>query len=550
MNPFLTFLPKLFLILALISGSLQPVVLPTLQAAPGASTFNLQQAITRDQVLMLEGGESTNPRDYDPATAASSGGSLNLIFSGLVSFDPDLNLVPELAETWQVSADGTVYTFKIRSNASFQDGTPLTAQDVVYSWERAADPVTASDTVLTYLGDIVGVREKREGKASSISGLKAIDDHTLQVTIDASKPYFLLKLTYPTAYVVNQKNIESGKDWYRTPNGSGPYHLKEWKSFEYTLLERNTHYYLQQPSIPYIYIQQTTGGLLSYEGGNTDVAGVGLSNLNRLLDPKEPMHAELLTGVSLCTSYITFDVTQPPFDDIKVRQAFTMAFDRQKYINVVLHNAALPAKGLYPPALPGYNSKLQGLAYDPDQARKLLSESKYGSTAKLPPIVFSQAGLGYYVNLDTAALVQMWQQNLGVTINVESVDSNKYYDEINAGNHGQIFSGGWCADYPDPENFADVLFHTGAENNQGNYSNPQLDKILEQGRVEQDVKKRIQLYQQAEEMIVNDAPVLFTSHDLSYVVVKPYVKGYKLTPINMPIERYLSIDASKVPNNN
>jgi ABC-type oligopeptide transport system substrate-binding subunit len=129
-----------------------------------------------------------------------------------------------------------------------------------------------------------------------------------------------------------------------------------------------------------------------------------------------------------------------------------------------------------------------------------------------------------------------------VTITIENLEPNYYYDQIYAGNHGQLFDGGWCADYPDPENFADVLFHTGSNQNNGGYSNPQLDSLLEAARVERDVTKRIEMYQQAEQMIVDDAAVLFTAHSLSYELVKPYVKGYVLTPIDIPIERYMWLD--------
>ncbi len=140
---------------------------------------------------------------------------------------------------------------------------------------------------------------------------------------------------------------------------------------------------------------------------------------------------------------------------------------------------------------------------------------------------------------------QMWQQNLGVTITVQNLEPEKMLDEIHAGNHGQIISSGWCADYPDPENFADVLFHTGTEMNEGNYSNPDLDKILEQARVEKDVSKRISLYQQAEQIIVDDAPAIFMTHSMSYVLVKPYLKGYILSPVStFPLIRYLWMDDS------
>ena len=494
-----------------------------------------------NQALVLEGGESTNPREYDPATTHGSGDKR--VFSGLASLDPQLNLTPDLAETWDVSEDRTVYTFHLRANAKFHNGRAVTAQDVIYSWERAASPELASDTVLTYLGDIQGVREMVAGQADHISGLSALDEHTLQVTLDAPKPYFVYKLTYPTSFIVDRENVESGGEWFRQPNGTGPYRLREWKSFEYIIYEANPDFYLGPPSIPYIVIQLYSGvDVRLYESGEIDIAGVGLYDADRFLDPTEPMHDELLTGVDLCTSYMTFDTTRPPFDDVNVRKAFSMAFDRQKYLDVVLNGHALPAHGLYPPALPGFDLTFQGLPYDPDQARELLKASKYGGPEGLPPIVFTNGGIGSYVSPDIAAMAQMWEQNLGVTITVENIEPNYYYDQLYSGNHGQLFSNGWCADYPDPENFADVLFHSGSSQNLGGYSNPELDQLVEAARVEPDVTKRIEMYQQAERIIVDDAAVLFTVHSLSYQLAKPYVKGYVFTPIDIPIERYMWLD--------
>ena len=488
------------------------------------------------QALVLAGGESTNPREYDPATTHGSGDKL--AYSGLVAFDPHLNLTPDLSETWDVSPDGTVYTFHLRQNAKFHDGRPVTAQDVIYSWERALSPALASDTALTYLGDIVGAYEVASGQVENVSGLQALDEHTLQVTIDAPKPYFLLKLTYPTAFVLDKNNVESDEEWFRAPNGTGPFKMTEWRSFEQITYEANPDFYLEKPSIPYVIVQLYSGvGIRLYEAGDIDITHVGYYSADRFLDPTEPLHNQLLTGVNLCTGYVVFDVNQPPFDDLKVRQAFSMAFDRQKYIDVVLSGRALPAIGIFPPGLPGFNIGLQGLPYDPGRARQLLAESKYGNN--LPPIVYTDAGIGSYIGGDVAAMAQMWQQTLGVEITVENLEPNYYIEKIYAGEHGQIFGGGWCADFPDPENFADVLFHSQSAQNSGRYSNPELDSLLEAARVEQDVSKRIQMYQQAEQMIVDYAPVLFTTHSLSYMLVKPYVKGYVFTPIDVPIERYM-----------
>jgi oligopeptide transport system substrate-binding protein len=496
--------------------------------------------VDRNQALFLAGGESTNPRDYDPATEHDSGDKR--LYSGLVSFDTKLNLTPDLAESWDLSTDGTVYTFHLRPNAKFNDGRPVVAQDVIYSWERAAAPATQSDTVLTYLGDIVGVAEMHTGTAAHITGLKAIDDHTLQVTIDAAKPYFLFKLTLPVAFVLDKKNVESGPNWYRTPNGTGPYKLTRWDSFKQMVYTANADYYLGAPAIPQIMVQLYSGvGINLFETGEIDMTGVSSLDVPRLLDPADPLHPDVRSGVSLCTDFVVFDVTQPPFDDLKVRQAFSMAFDRQKYIDVVENGVGIPAKGPYPPALPGYDLKLKGLAYDPQQARSLLAQSKYGGPQGLPAIVYTAVGIGNTAGADVAAMAQMWEQNLGVKITIENIEPDKYYDRLYSGLHGQLFSSGWCADYPDPENFADVLFHTGAQQNTGKYSNPALDALLDQARTEQDVSKRIPLYQQAEQMIVQDAPALFISHALSYMLVKPYLKGFVLTPIDIPLERYLSL---------
>jgi oligopeptide transport system substrate-binding protein len=201
----------------------------------------------------------------------------------------------------------------------------------------------------------------------------------------------------------------------------------------------------------------------------------------------------------------------------------------------------IPAKGLYPPALPGFNPALEGLPFDPEKARQALAETKYGSAQGLPPITFTDYGVGNTAGPSVAALAQMWEQNLGVTITIENLEPDKYFDLLYSGRHGQLFSGGWCADYPDAENFADVLFHSGAQQNTGNYSSPQLDAILDRARGEKDIQTRIDLYQQAEQLIVDEAAALFLTHSMDYELVSNRVKGYILTPITIPIERYLSI---------
>ena len=493
------------------------------------------------QALVLSGGESTNPREYDPATTHGSGNKL--VYSGLVSFDPYLNLTPELAESWDTSPDGKVYTFHLRQNARFHNGREVTAQDVIYSWNRAASPALRSDTVLTYLGDIVGLREMFAGQADQISGLQALDEHTLQVTIDAPKPYFLLKLTYPTAFVLDQANVESGEEWFRTPNGTGPYKLTEWRRFEQITYEANPDFYLGKPSIPYVIVQLYSGvGISDYiEAGEIDITGIGYYSAERFLDPIEPLHNELITGVNLCTGYVVFDVTQPPFDDLKVRQAFSMAFDRQKFIDVILSGRALPAIGVFPPGLPGFNIGLGGLPYDPDRARQLLAESKYGDN--LPPIVYTDAGI------EIIPLGPMWQpwRRCGGRRSVWRSWSRIWNQTIiwTRFSLASTVKSSAAAGAP----ITPILKTSRTCSSTAIHhkipvgtSIQELDVLLEAARVEQDVTKRIEMYQQAEQMIVDDAPVLFTTHSLSYRLVKPYVKGYVFTPIDVSLERYMWLE--------
>ncbi|MDZ4719661.1 MAG: peptide ABC transporter substrate-binding protein [Roseiflexaceae bacterium] len=496
----------------------------------------LRYGIPEDQALLDLGGESDNPRSYDPAHA----GGGRLIYSGLVSFTPAMQLAPDLAESWDVSADGTVYTFHLHPNARFHNGRPVTADDVIYSWDRAADPQTDSNSVLTYLGDIVGLAERHAGTATNISGLRAIDQHTLEVRIDAAKPYFVMKLTYLTAFVVDHANIATGPEWYRTPNGTGPYQLIRWDAGKVRIYQRFQAFYGDLPKIPYVIEQLYAGAALRlYETGDLDWTGIGGFALDRARDPKGPWYGQLREATSMCTNYIGLDSHQPPFDDLKVRQAFSQAIDRSRLAELAQGNV-IPAQGLYPPALPGYRADLRGQQFDPQTARKLLAESRYGGQA-LPPIIFTSSGYGSDISGNQAALAQMWQQHLGVTIRFENLEPSRWEESMHAGRHGQLFSYGWCADYPDPENFADALFHSGAQQNLGGYSNAALDTLLERARIEPNITQRLVLYQQAEQMIVDDTAAIFLDHTRNFVLIQPRIAGYVLTPIGVPIERYLSI---------
>ncbi len=486
--------------------------------------------VDRDQAIFLTGGQ---PQTLDPAlTYAGPSGPLGHVFSGLVTLDPALQVQPDLATGWDVSADGRTFTFFLDPDAVFHDGRPVTAADVVYSWERAAAPATGSQTVATYLNDVVGFAEYHAGQADSISGLRVLDDHTLEVTIDAPKPAFLAKLSYPVAFVVDSANV-SQPDWERRPNGTGPFTLKTWEDDNILILERNDDYYRRPAALRHVVYLLGAGLPLSlYETDQIDLVGIDSATLERALDPNDPLSADLRTGSAMCTNYVSYNAQLPPFDNVLVRQAFNHAIDRERLVATLGEGQLLVANGPLPPGMPGFHDRPMTYEYDPEKARELLRQAGY-EPGSLPPLQYHIPGYGD-VHAQATALITMWQENLGVTIEPVLIDPYAYNDELFAGNVGHIFDAGWCADYPDPENLLDVLFHSRAQQNLGGFSDPEIDALLEEARVEQDTATRLALYAQIEEQLIAAAPALFISHPLSAMLVKPAVSGYVLAPIGVP----------------
>lgn len=497
--------------------------------------------VPRSETYVYAEQEATSAAANDPALGQGD----RRVFSGLVSLDPQLALQPELAESWQISADNSVYTFFLRPNATFHDGRPVTAQDVAYSWERALDPATGSNTALTYLGDVVGAAERQRGEAPSVSGLRVIDERTLEVTIDEPKPYFLLKLTASPAMVVDRANVQQGREWYRQPNGTGAYRLLRWQPGLVKLYERNAHFWGVAPSIRYLAARLDVGysGSYLYSLGELDALPLDGRQLAAARAEDTGLAAELRETVPLCTSFVAFDTSKPPFDDPQVRQAFALAVDRQRYQERAEQGASLPARGLFPPGMPGYDAEFAGVPFDPEQARLRLAESRYGSGAELPPIVLTSSGYGFWVEPGVGVLVQMWQENLGATISIEQLEPSGFAETVQGSGRGNLFFWQWCADYPDPENMADALFHSGAQQNIGRYGNPALDALLEQARVEPELEQRLQLYREAEAAIVGDGAAIFLGHRIDTLLVAPRIQGPIGAPGTVPVERYLSIEA-------
>jgi oligopeptide transport system substrate-binding protein len=494
-----------------------------------------------DGVLNLYG---IDPYTLDPAVSGEMTSHVYLmqIFGGLVRLGENLEPAPDIAQSWEISNNGRTYTFYLRQDVSFHDGKPVTAADFKYSWERACAPQTGSATAATYLGDIVGVGEVLAGETAEISGVKIIDDYTLEVTIDAPKSYFLSKLTYPTAFVVDSANAGAGGGWWRSPNGTGPFRLRQWQQGERLVLERNEHYYGQVASVDQVVFQLWSGIPINmYETGQIDVTGVGANYIEKVTDEAGPFYQDLSVVPELSFYYIGFNTAEPPFDDVNIRRAFSQAIDKERLISLVFKGTMQLAGGVLPPGMPGYNDSLVGLDYDLEEARELIAQSSYGDVSNLPPIALTTLGWGGGISRELEAVIYQWRQNLGVEVTVRQLEPERFLYHLSE-EADQMFYTGWIADYPHPQDFLDVLFHSGAENNHGQYSNPQVDALLEAAGVEQDRDLSLELYQQAEQLLVDDAACIPLGFGRNYVLVKPYVKDYELNPLGFAMLNEVSVE--------
>ena len=525
----------------------QVEVAPSLQSSPTAEAAAKTDSAagTEDDGIPVGGVFTRNwsdPPTLDPhlVTDTTSAGIVVEIFSGLVSLNEDLDIIPELAESWSISGGGTVYEFKLRPDLKFSNGEPVTAEDVKWSIERAAHPDTESPVAEIYLGDIVGVNEIIEGRGDVVSaaGVTLVDDRTIRIEIDAPKAYFLAKLTYPTAYILNRDNVEAGGDsWTDNAAGTGPFFLEEYRIGQRMVLARNENYWGKHAYLDNVVLNLAGGvSMAMYENDEIDITGVGLADLTRVQDPTEELNKDLVrVPPHFSISYVGFNITEPPFDDPKFRQALNYAVDKQLISEQVYSDLVMPAYGILPPGFPGYSDEVEGIGYDPEKAKQLLAESKYADPETRPRITVTIPGTGGSAPLDVQVIGTMWEDVLGVKIDVQQVEWATYLQDLNR-SRLQAWGGiGWEADYPDPQDFIDILFYSESSGNHGKYSNREVDRRVEQARTEQDIIRRVELYNEAEEIILQDAawlPLWFDMEGLA--LIKPWVKNYAFTPIIVP----------------
>jgi oligopeptide transport system substrate-binding protein len=503
-----------------IAATMPPVPTPT--AVSGLNN--------KDQVLNIAAADIAT---FDPAliTEVNSSFVSRQIYSGLLTLDKDLKVVPDLAERMpEVSENGTVYTFYLRKGVKFHSGREVTAEDVKYSWERATDPkLAAPDPASTlpasnYMSEIVGVKERLEGKAANISGVTVVDKTTLRVKLDGAKPYFLAKMTYDCFAVLNKEAVDKG---FNPPDGTGAFKVAEYKKGQLIRLERNPNFYNGTVYLNQVNLLQganAQNATLQYEQGKVDYAFIGSGvDVERFLDKNNPYNKELVIKPQLDIQYVAFNTRVKPFDDPKVRQAFYMVIDRARIARVMFEGKVLKADTILPPDMPGYSGNPGSLSYDINRARSLIEQSSYRGVDKLPKIVLYTTGDGL-----AKVLQETYKQAFGVEIEVRVYDFKNFRSGLSQGQF-QMYTYGWVADYPDPENFLRSLLGSASPYNETGYKNERFDEMMQQADALTDPQARLKLYAAAEQIVLEDAPLLPVYHSISYLLVKPYVKGLTLT---------------------
>lgn len=463
------------------------------------------------------------------------------LFAGLTSLNEKLEVVPDLAEKWTVSNDGRVYLFTLRRGAKFHDGRAITAADVKFSLERVADPRLASPVALTYLGDIQGFSARMNGQAPEVSGIKVRDDVTIEISLDEPRVYFPAKLTYPVSYVVDQRNVSTGPDWWLKPNGSGPFSVSAFAPGERLSLVRHDAFVGTKPTlvgVEYLAVPPVE----AYERDVIDIAVVDLADIDRVTDKSDPLNRELKVRTDLDIQYLAMNVMAKPFDDPKVRQAFNHALDRDRIATVTLKRTVIKADGILPPGMPGRSDRVRGLDFDVSRARQLVSESSYRDARNFPEISLTVMGTRTAPAPEVNAIIATYRQSLGVDVRVRQLDRDAFMGATQRDrDRPQMFMTGWIADYADPQNFLDILFHSRSRENMARYASPEIDRDLEKARSERDSAVRTKLYQDIEARILQDAPWVPLWHNKRYILVKPWVQGYSAPSVVQPWLKAVSL---------
>ena len=499
------------------------------QSAPSLATT------TKDEIAIPNGAEPES-LDLHKASDSSSFAIIRQMFVGLVSADEKGATIPALASEWD-SADGKVWTFKIR-DAKWSDDTPITAHDFVYSFRRLTDPNTASP-YSSYLVDakVVNAKQISDGKAGvETLGVRAVDDKTLEITLTDTVPYLPDLLVLPVAYAVPKHAIETHGDKWLDPANivvSGAYKLTDWVVNSHIKIERNPAYFGEVAGninkATFLPITSASTEVNRYKAGEVEIAAIPSEHLTSI---KNELPNEVHSSPKLCTFFLEYNHTKAPFNDVKIRQAISMALDRETIAEKVLGRGERATYQFTPPAIHNMGevnypwTKMDKTARM-EHAQKLMSQAGYSSDNPLKfELLYSTSETGKRIS---TAAASMLNESFGGSVNVSIINQEwkTMLDTRRQGKFDTAFAG-WCSDYNEPSSFLNVL-RSDNSNNSGKYANQAFDHLLDSTlNAGLDDNARINKYHEAEQMLDKDVAILPIYNSVSVRLQKPYLQAESL----------------------
>ena len=499
--------------------------------------------------IVLNRGNGVEPKSLDPALVdgiweAQIVGDMLL---GLTTEDAESKPIPGAAESWETSEDGLTWTFHLRDH-SWSDGVPVSAEDFVFAWRRVLDPKTAAPYAY-YLYPIKNARDVSSGKQPAAAlGVEAKDAKTLVVTLDHPLPFMTEYLTHQSMFPVPRHVVEAkGAEWTRPGNfvSNGAFVLKEWIPNDRVTLTKNQRFYdAANVKIDVVNHFPTSDGdaaLRRLRAGELDTQ-----------DPIPPAQIDFLranmadalqVAPTLTISYLSINLSRKPLDDVRIREALNLAVERETLVDRIIKLGDLPAYNMIPPGVANYPGgtamRFKALPFEQRLARAQELMRAAGYTPERPLRIRWATTTNAVTRQTIAPLQEMWRK-IYVDVEIVQTDTQINYQKLEDGDF-DIGTAGWIADYNDASNFFDVL-RAGGGNNYGRYGNPKFDALLDQAAFERDLTKRGQLLTQAEQMMLDEYPLVFVRFQTQPAIVQPYVKGWIPSSKQINRTRWLTVE--------
>lgn len=531
---------RLFIVLALLAvlalaACASPTAAPAPTSAPGSSAAPAPTAAPKSTgpktVTVALGGD---PGTADPQLTTEEYALPLNIFDRLVeavtTAPGKSELVPGLAEKWDVSADGLTYTFTLRKNVKFHDGSTFTADDVIYTFDRMLNPATKALNT-DFVDMIAGAGARLDGKAPNVTGLKKVDDNTVAITLGAPYAPFLANIATPAGSIFSKTATEkAGKDFGTKPVGTGPFKLDAWTYNSDIQLSAYDGYFRGKAKfdkLTFRIVPDAQTQSLMFKKGELDV--LDLDNARSQIPDfmkDAQWKNQIVKGPRVGTYYMSINSTMAPWDKPQVRQALLYAIDRQTLIDKLYAGTGIPAKGILSPGLAGYNADLPGFAYDPEKSKALLKEAGFADGVTMT--IFQTVDSPSTLKINEAIQAMLLKAN--IKADIKQLDSAAYSATRKDGKLGNYVSS-WSADFNDPDNFIYTFFAPkNSVARSWNYTNKTVQDNLEKARGMTDMQARYKLYQEIENQIVyKDYAFVPLFHLEHLFVVQPKIKNFKVS---------------------